>query len=510
MSTALYRQVARRIERSIRSDPSRPAPSTLDVCRDHGIAYVTACKVMHELIDRDVLKAVRGRKPVVHPDIRPESAAASLTAASRLALLIRQRINDGTYRIGSRLPKLDYFTITHHSSRPTAIGALSALARDNAIHKVGGRWFAGPAPAQPPHSPLRASYGGNRVVLLLLKDTGEWAAAVQNPFSSRFATPFCSELAVHDMRVLPITRDESEKNTVLAPAAGRAQARRLIRELGSRYAGTLAWSVDPSEEAIDEWIVELAAWKKPVIFFDSADTGAHLTRGALGVGGDYARMHFDENGAIALALGSLAAWGHRTVGLHRWDSPGWAKRRIDRIAARARIMDPPMHVVVSAPAETAWRFDGEAGALFKSISRRAGIPVLDDDGRPNRDLRDHLVRNSSSLADLLRDTNVTALISLYDRMAWDHHNWCRAVGVDIPRNLSLISFDNSEVSVLHPITTIDMGFERLGYLAAHACIGDIPLHAGRNGNIPGACTLVDRGSMAAPGRRTGGRSVLRG
>jgi DNA-binding LacI/PurR family transcriptional regulator len=74
----------------------------------------------------------------------------------------------------------------------------------------------------------------------------------------------------------------------------------------------------------------------------------------------------------------------------------------------------------------------------------------------------------------------------------------KALGGEIPRDLSLLAFDNMPESALFPFSTIDWGFSRLGYLAAHIFVGDIPIHADRDGAIPGICTLIDRGSVAPP------------
>ena len=85
----------------------------------------------------------------------------------------------------------------------------------------------------------------------------------------------------------------------------------------------------------------------------------------------------------------------------------------------------------------------------------------------------------------------------YDRLAREYFFWFNALGVAMPKDFSLISFDNIPESVFYPITTIDFGFARLGYRAAHILIDDIPVHAGRNGVVNSVCTVVDRGSVGA-------------
>jgi DNA-binding LacI/PurR family transcriptional regulator len=77
-------------------------------------------------------------------------------------------------------------------------------------------------------------------------------------------------------------------------------------------------------------------------------------------------------------------------------------------------------------------------------------------------------------------------------------------GIDVPRRLSIISFDNLAETETVPITTVDFGFQRLGYLSIHAVIGDIPVPADRNGNIAGVCSLVSRGGVGPPCRNPAG------
>jgi DNA-binding LacI/PurR family transcriptional regulator len=86
-----------------------------------------------------------------------------------------------------------------------------------------------------------------------------------------------------------------------------------------------------------------------------------------------------------------------------------------------------------------------------------------------------------------------------DRVGFQYLWWADAAGIEVPRHLSIVAFDNVGESEALPLTTVDFGFARLGYLAAHVLIGDIPVRADEAGNIPGTCTLIDRGSVGRPG-----------
>jgi DNA-binding LacI/PurR family transcriptional regulator len=121
--------------------------------------------------------------------------------------------------------------------------------------------------------------------------------------------------------------------------------------------------------------------------------------------------------------------------------------------------------------------------------------------RHEQELRTAYLRKAPSLVSLLTKHDVTALLAINDNFARKYYFWLRTVGIDVPAHLSVIGFDNLAVNTPYPISSIDFGFERLGYLAAHILIGDTNVAAERNGDIPGIPTLVDRGSVARPGSR---------
>ena len=49
------------------------------------------------------------------------------------------------------------------------------------------------------------------------------------------------------------------------------------------------------------------------------------------------------------------------------------------------------------------------------------------------------------------------------------------IGIQVPRNISVISFDNIPIEVPIFFNTVDPGLEELGYQAIHALLGDVPV-----------------------------------
>jgi DNA-binding LacI/PurR family transcriptional regulator len=203
----------------------------------------------------------------------------------------------------------------------------------------------------------------------------------------------------------------------------------------------------------------------------------------------------------------LAELGHRRVGVPVYDAVGftWPKERLALLRLIAKRRHPGLTLTEATHTETFWDF--EQYSALTDFTKTAGPELTAESAglavRKTMTLRDRLLRQTPSLATLLRDADVTALFALNDRFARGYFFWCKAVGVEIPGDLSMVSFDNIPDSVALPISTVDFGFSRLGYLAAHAFIGDIPVESRMGGrNIAGECTLIDRGSLA---RRRRGR-----
>jgi len=150
--------------------------------------------------------------------------------------------------------------------------------------------------------------------------------------------------------------------------------------------------------------------------------------------------------------------------------------------------------------EPFWHFENSID-LHEFVSRIARPNQLPPQAAALGDpaaLRAMLLTATPSLVSLLHDHHVTALIALSDRMAREYHYWLTSVGITIPDDLSIVSFDNSRSSVIFPISTVDFGFPRLGYLAAHILINDVAVKADATGSIAGICQLRERGSLGPP------------
>jgi hypothetical protein len=79
-----------------------------------------------------------------------------------------------------------------------------------------------------------------------------------------------------------------------------------------------------------------------------------------------------------------------------------------------------------------------------------------------------------------------------DKHALDALSWARERRVDIPRPLSIVGMENDPDFYQHGITSCEYDHDTLGYLMAHALIGDVPYEKTHRGFIKPAALMLER------------------
>ncbi len=74
--------------------------------------------------------------------------------------------------------------------------------------------------------------------------------------------------------------------------------------------------------------------------------------------------------------------------------------------------------------------------------------------------------------------------------------WILAAGYEVPKRISIISFDNDPTKAPLPMDSIEFGFGYLGYAAFHKIFGDINIPHNPKGEIFSRPLLVNRGTLA--------------
>jgi DNA-binding LacI/PurR family transcriptional regulator/DNA-binding transcriptional regulator YhcF (GntR family) len=495
----ISRPLAEKLKLRIINDKGYVLPSIIDLAEEHRVAYKTMWKAMQVLMHQGIVVAPRGKRIAVSPAIRGKAARENETSADQLASRFREQVLSGRYPVGRQLPKIQFLAKSERVAPTTVTRCLRRLARENLVHKQGSRWYAGARPGTR-ENPARSTFApyASPVVLLLMADYPDWSITLQSGFIAPFLNAFYAESMRHGNRLVPALRTRHPAYSLDMPT-GHDEVRETIRNLGDRWGGVLVLAQFPFGEDLKGWLSMLVRNKMPVVYFDITDTGGHLTRGSLEAGKNFYRVHLDETSAIEKILLSLVARGHKDIGIHGASLGDWMQRRLGKTQACAARIDPSIRIIESGNAEPIWQLsaDSEIAQMSSSIAREAGLAggishiAIKDRAR----YREILAQRSPSFLSLLSDRRCTAIMGLNDRMAREYYFICKALGVRVPGDLSLTGFDNAAESVLFPISTVDFGFNMLGYLAAHAFIGDMTIRADRQGNVPGPCEFIDRGSI---------------
>jgi hypothetical protein len=476
-----------------------------------GVSLPTMAKAVRLLADRGIVCCTQGRKIS-----RAGSGVSGAMPPSRRRFYgaIRERIVSGTYRAGRALPKVNYFVLTDRVSPNTVSAVCAQLAREDLIYKAGKQWVVGAAP--PKESARSIGIGHNSPTVLLLFNFGmDWEPFFSNLWMAPFSGTFVTELQHYGWatRMGFLVNAGARADTEGPPTpVGNSQILAFAKSLEEEYRGAVLYFGTGPYDSAPECVRLLLGLGRPVIVWDHNDRLESFCRETVRKPPPPCfRFHFDERTGIRVALQALAAQGHRTVGLPFYVSPAasWIPGRVQMIQEIARTVTPPISVITSEQRETFWKY--ETGFNLAWYPRDLMSALTQGDGKPGKavqrrpSLRSLLLANTPSLTTLL-DRGVTAIVCLNDSIAREIYLWATYAGMRIPGDISLISFDNRVDCRNFPVTTIDFGFSRLGYQAAHLLIGDIPVKADKRGNIPGPCTIMDRGSLASPGQRLRGGS----
>jgi len=95
----------------------------------------------------------------------------------------------------------------------------------------------------------------------------------------------------------------------------------------------------------------------------------------------------------------------------------------------------------------------------------------------------------------LAQTRATAWVCDDGATAQCALDYLKEHGRSVPRDISLLSMVDSEEACAHGVTAYDFERDRMGYLAAHAILGDIPVRRDRAGYLPNPGRIIDRGSV---------------
>lgn len=453
-----------------------------------------------------------------------------VSASERLAAQLLRRIQSGAAAPGSALPKLAYLCRDLRISGRTVVGAYRLLQARGLVRKQGKRWIVG--------KESRIRRADTQAIVVMTHRPHQWGSLCRSDWLSPFGQAFMAEAKRNEVKLV-MTTTAPEYEQALHPS-GLAAVRAKIRSLGFRYRGTLVSTIDrPGSEPVESILRTLVTMGEPVVWFDSTC----MSTSAVDLPPGVVRCYADERDVVDTALRFLHEAGHMHVHfVHNRQIPWQARRKemLAELSAASGISFGSSPFIVARDGHQTGDIDSASIVHLLRKNRRKRVKALvgsvdreaqwiqeqykamsdeaDTTGNQGRDplalfLRwhrrldpDELRRrglgpamaaadSAGMLGPVLTGEPPPALVAPSDKSARMLLAGLKALGMRIPQDISLISFDNRLSCTIYPISTVDFGFSSLGYRAFHYIAGDIPIGENRRGNIVSEPCVDDRGSV---------------
>lgn len=498
MAKTLFQDLADRLKLKLPSLPGGKLDSIQELAGQFGVSKATMQKSLDLLREQGLVESFRGQGTFwIAPGEGASASGIRRTQGNSLVTLagkLRDRILDGTYRVGQALPKVGFISSQEGVSPDTVCAAFRVLETERLIRKHGKSWLAGGSGAAQAASPQSHRSPLNvPAILLLVPDYPFWDKAYHEEHSAKFVQNFYLEIERMGMETHLATVSGSDADFF---SSGRTRIQSLIQSLGDRYQGAMYINRD-ADLGLLSW---LGRFKRPVVWLDLECLVKDMDMRAIPGGARVFRCLKDEEAAVSLALETLVGQGHRRIGfpvLRSAEFP-WMAHRSAVLRERAAAFDPPLAIVENEHGEDFWHPKPWQGPEdFRAWLNANRGPDRNSSVR-KKSLREMI----PSLMDMLDKDKaarfggpVTAILAPNDYFAHQYYMWFREMGLRVPGDVALLSFDNNHYSRPFSISSIDFGFSDLSYQVAHIFLGDIPVKADPLHNLRSRPVLMGRETL---------------
>lgn len=513
-------------------------PAIRELCRIFDAGVGTVAAAAHRLREEGVLTFHQGRRMMIADRVRPVRASPRTIRIRDFRASLREAITDGTYRVGDILPKLGYFAQENGISYKTTRRIFLELVSEGLLHQSGKKWLVGPEPGRDVLPTRRRAM--QPVIAFIINNLTTWRNLTDNTTVGfgRFLTTLNEEAGRFGVRVLPVFT-ELDALPGVPYVRDMREMSRFIHRLDTRYLGAFVSTTPTELPGLRDTLSQLCMLGRPVVWFDRFNLPNERLDPPI-THRRFVRVHHTEETALTAGLHHVASDGHRCVGvpIKTPRESRWRHERAEALTGLGARMSPPVTVRTSVGAADRDEPDPDRAERLRRL-RTEGLRGVRDiiatlvdaafmtdssahftgtklDHDPYLQLcrlsRNHatapdwekfvrlyrLLEWSPALVPLVRDPEVTAIVALNDDDAAQVAAWLSAMGIAVPEDLSVLSFDNRQALSLFPIDSVDFGFATLGYAAFHAIFGDIPVRRTAKNDI--ACTpfVVTRGSVRGP------------
>lgn len=451
-------------------------PPATALARHFDVSRSTMGKALHQLAAEGLLEVARGRRARIKRSGQ-RALVKMPSSRERLHRYLSEGVESGRWSVGEALPKSTYLAARFRVSPNAVVSTMRELAGRGLATRMGRRWVAGAVARAP-----RGRGAWPHVLPILQDKSARWLYLYRSERTMGFCRTFSREAESWGIRMETcLTTALRRRSRVFL--SGPSEILRAVDSLGTRYLGTLIAGSSSEIPDMEPWVKRLSRAGRRVVWFDRY--GEALPPWTRRIDRTvFTRCYFSEERALLAALRFLAERGHRRVGYFTAPHEAWAQRRGGELAGLGGELKPGRVEVIALNRTT--RPDPESWRAYDEVARRAHI---------NLD-KSHL---SHRLLCACLDLPITALIAPNDMWgAFLREVLIQRAAVGA-RTLSVISFDNSPESIRMPLTTVDFGFDALGYKALHFLTGDIPIRRDPDGDIPTEPFVVDRNSVEAVG-----------
>lgn len=442
-------------------------------------------------------KALNPRLP------RALSQPAQSKTEKVLAQIYRD-ISEGSLVVGEHLPQKKELRYRLKTSLPTLNEALALAEQKGLLHQVGSRWLVGP-------SSLKTGRIRQRVYTLSAGAPSVSHRASRG-ISSGFLVPFESELANCGISLCG-NIGPNDPNRLTARDMAGSDALGFLFHGYSEGWKTRRGNNRAQVERDMKWLSGLG---RPAVVFNCAP-----------VLGDYPDFSFkpfrnvfalgmDNAGAAQAIVMNLALLGHKRIAFFSYSSDSWNNTRFTGLVEAAKSFSPQNVEVIPFQAgfqksslwsripnperrerinenmrKLAGQISPESASSRRESWREISAPLFNIISRDHQEV---LMRSFFQRA--LANKRITAWTTADPSVALTAAKFLRKRGIAIPKQISLATIDDDETMSLAGITACNLQVDRLGYLAAHCLLGDIPIRRHKNGLVVCPCKIIDRGSVA--------------
>lgn len=417
---------------------------------------------------------------------------------------IMSDIRQGQLRVGSALPSRKTLLFQYSASSKTIRKTLEHCLRKGLLFKKGGSIFVGPTPSAGIASGKSVQFFGGSPLLRGLIH--------QRP-RENFLMALESECGIWGVSTTQMKDEGREPSFFGVPRRGKEGVLRTVMTLDSPSMGKLIEAGAPfrGEKRSRNML--------PLVVFASDSTVFKSKAFRCKPFDPLYIFAWDDHAAGKSVADYLSSLGHQKISYFHHTPAVWNLRRFDGLNERLRALfgasartsrfqadmgEGPVHrAKLLSVKETVKTMESAVCHMFENYRfthltpfRRLAAESLsavnmDEQTRVMEAIFDRALRTEKSTAWVCSDPTATLMAS----------DFLQRRGVRIPRDLSLIGFANQDLRVaIRGINMYDFQVERMGYLAAHCLLGDIPIKKSKQGVVECPGRVVERGSVARNAR----------